>query len=200
MIIFDVKFHNKDDPVLQNSSQEPSAFSKSGRVLDALLIMLGSLQSSYNSIMTYNIDSTVYVNSSWQEFLGLKNLLYQIYIMNQHCMSFLSCMLIFSSLAWLKVHQEHTHTWRMLMVPDWSFGGLGHLWYQILHHKSTLYVILELYTDFQLHSMIRSVSRTPSYLEEVDASWLELWMIWSALLYWINIICHFWAVYWFSAP
>ena len=30
----------------------------------------------------------------------------------------------FSSLARIEVHQEHSHTWRMLMVPDMSFGGL----------------------------------------------------------------------------
>ena len=38
-------------------------------------------------------------------------------IMNQHYMSFMSCISIFSSLTWLYVHQEHSHTWRMLMVP-----------------------------------------------------------------------------------
>ena len=39
------------------------------------------------------------------------------------------------------------------MVPDWSFGGLDYLWYQILHHESILYVILELYANFQLPSL-----------------------------------------------
>ena len=42
------------------------------------------------------------------------------------------------------------------MVPDLSFGGLGYLWYQILHNESIF--ILELYTDLQLPSVIRSVS------------------------------------------
>ena len=56
------------------------------------------------------------------------------------------------------------------MVPGWSFGARGHLWYQILHHKSTLYVILELYANFQLPSIIISVLRTQSYLEDVDGS------------------------------
>ena len=46
------------------------------------------------------------------------------------------------------------------MVPDWSFRGLDHIWYQILDHVSTLYVILELYAYFQLPSVIRNASRT----------------------------------------
>ena len=56
------------------------------------------------------------------------------------------------------------------MVPDWNFEGMSHLWYQFLHHKSTLYVILELYANFQLLSMIKSVSRTQSFLEDIDGS------------------------------
>ena len=40
-------------------------------------------------------------------------------------MSFLSYMPIFCSLAWLEAHQEHGHTWRMLMVLDQSFGWFG---------------------------------------------------------------------------
>ena len=56
------------------------------------------------------------------------------------------------------------------MVSDWSFGGFDHLWYQILHHKSTLYVIRELYADFLLPSTIISVSRTQPYLEDVYGS------------------------------
>ena len=112
-------------------------------------------------------------------------------ITNNRHMSLLSYMPIFRSLVWLNVYQEHSHNWRMLMVPDWCFGGLGNLWYKILYHESILYIILELCTDLQLHNIIRSVSRTPSYLEEVDASWLELWSIWSILLYCIKIICHF---------
>ena len=68
------------------------------------------------------------------------------------------------------------------MVPDWRFRGLGHLWYHFFHSKSTLYAILELYVDFQLPSVIRSASRILSYLEDDDASWLELRMTWSTLL------------------
>ena len=45
-------------------------------------------------------------------------------IKNNHRMSLLSCMQILSSQAQLKVHKECRHTWRMLMVPDWIFGGL----------------------------------------------------------------------------
>ena len=41
------------------------------------------------------------------------------------------------------------------MVPDWGFGGMDHPWYQILHHESKLYIIIELYADFQLPSMIK---------------------------------------------
>ena len=51
------------------------------------------------------------------------------------------------------------------MVPEWGLGGLGHLLYQILHHESRLYVILELYAD-----MIRSAPRTLLHFEEVDGS------------------------------
>ena len=97
--------------------------------------------------------------------------------MDRHNLSFLSCLPIFISLAWKEVHQEHSHTKRILMVPDWSFGGLDHLWYQMLHHESTLSVILQFYADFQLHNMIKSASRIWSYLEDVDGSWLELLMI-----------------------
>ena len=50
-----------------------------------------------------------------------------------------------------------SHTWRMLMVPDWILGWWSHPWRQIL----SWYVILDLYTKFQLSSMNRSVSRTP---------------------------------------
>ena len=64
--------------------------------------------------------------------------------------SWLSCMPFLSSLAWLKMYQEHSHTWRMLMVPDWCLGELNHLWYHIFNHESNLYVILELYANFQL--------------------------------------------------
>ena len=48
------------------------------------------------------------------------------------------------------------HTWRMLMVPDWIFGGWGHPW----HHGLSRCVIFDLFAKFQLSSMIRSVSRT----------------------------------------
>ena len=54
------------------------------------------------------------------------------------------------------------------MVPDRSFGGLDHLWYKMLHHESTLYVILELYADLQPHSVIKSQSRIRSYLGDID--------------------------------
>ena len=89
-------------------------------------------------------------------------------ITNNHNMSLLSCMLIFSSLAWLKVHSEHSHTWRTLVIPDWSFGGLDCLQYQTCHHESTFYVILELYANFQLLSVIKSTSRIQSCWEDID--------------------------------
>ena len=50
-----------------------------------------------------------------------------------------------------------SHTWKTLMVPGWSLGGLGHPW----HHGSSSYVNIALYAKFQLSSMIRSVSRSP---------------------------------------
>ena len=81
------------------------------------------------------------------------------------------------------------------MVPDLSFDGLGHFLYQILYHISTMYVILVLYANFQLPSMIRSASGKQLYLEDVDGSWLEFWRIGlsviSNLMSWINILCYF---------
>ena len=56
------------------------------------------------------------------------------------------------------------------MAPDWIIGGLGHLWYQLLHNKSILHVILEFYTNFQVPSMIKSAPRTKSCLEDIDGS------------------------------
>ena len=55
------------------------------------------------------------------------------------------------------------------MVPEWSFQGLGHLWYQMLDPKSTLYVICDLHANFQLPSVIKKASMW-SYLEKVDGS------------------------------
>ena len=33
----------------------------------------------------------------------------------------------FCSLALMELHQEHSHTWRTLMVPDWSFEWFSQL-------------------------------------------------------------------------
>ena len=56
MMIHDVK----DDPIRQDSSQEPSMFSKydfgDGGVLDKLLIMLESRNLEHKSRVTYNDD------------------------------------------------------------------------------------------------------------------------------------------------
>ena len=52
MVISDVKFDTKDNPVLQNSSQDSLVSSKYDCVLGALIIMLGSWKSNYNSGMT----------------------------------------------------------------------------------------------------------------------------------------------------
>ena len=48
--------HCKVDQIILNSSQEPSTSFKYDHILDALLIMLGSWKSVYNSRMTYNVD------------------------------------------------------------------------------------------------------------------------------------------------
>ena len=53
------------------------------------------------------------------------------------------------------------------MVPDLGFGGMDHLCFQMLQHKSTLYVI---FADFQLPCVIGSTSRIWSYLEDVGGS------------------------------
>ena len=57
MVICGVKCDTKDDPVLQNSSQEPPMSSKYDCVLDALIIMLGSWKLAYNSRLAYYVDS-----------------------------------------------------------------------------------------------------------------------------------------------
>ena len=54
------------------------------------------------------------------------------------------------------------------MDPEWSFGGLGDIWYQISHQNQR--GILKLHAIFQLPSMIRSSSNKRSYLEDVDSS------------------------------
>ena len=79
------------------------------------------------------------------------------------------------------MYEEHHHTWRKLMHHDWSFEWFG----QLCCIESTHYVTFEHYIDFQLPSKIRSASRTPSYLEDISGSLLELWMIWFNLLCWI---------------
>ena len=43
----------------------------------------------------------------------------------------------------------HSHTWKMLMTPDWIFGGLGHSWL----HGTYSYVILESCVNVQFTSM-----------------------------------------------
>ena len=63
----------------------------------------------------------------------------------------------FSFLAWLKVYQEQSHTWRTLRIPDWILGELDHSW----NHGLSWYAIFEVCAKFQLSSMIRSVSGTP---------------------------------------
>ena len=85
---------------------------------------------------------------------------------------------IFGSLAWSQEHQAHNNTWRTLMAPDWSFGGLSHLWYQIWHHESTKFVIPVLYSNFHLHNVIICASTTLLYLEDIDGSWLEFMEDW----------------------
>ena len=53
-------------------------------------------------------------------------------IRNHNFMRLFACVTNLSSLAGSEVFQElpipWSHTWRTLMVPDWSLGGCGHLW------------------------------------------------------------------------
>ena len=51
------KFDTKYDPILKNSSQEPSPFSKYECVLDAHMIMLGSWNFEYSSGITSHVHS-----------------------------------------------------------------------------------------------------------------------------------------------
>ena len=75
------------------------------------------------------------------------------------------------------------------MVPGRIFGGFSHLSYQSLHKKSTLCVILELYANFMLPSVIKSASILWSYLEDIGGLRLELRMTWSTLLCWVILGC-----------
>ena len=126
-------------------------------------------------------------------------------ISNNHHMSLLSCISIFSSLPGFKVNQEHSHTWRKLMVlTGVSEDSTVCVWYQIWHHESISFFPPELYSNYQLPNMIMSVSRTQTYLKDVDGSWLEFLriefnLIWN-LTSWINIICHSRVVFKVSAP
>ena len=54
VLIYDIKFDIRYDPILHNSSQEPPMSFKCDCVLDALLIMLESRKAVYNAIMTYD--------------------------------------------------------------------------------------------------------------------------------------------------
>ena len=56
MLIHDVKFDIRDDPILKNFSKEPSIFSKYECVLDAHIIMLGSIKFKYNLGMINYVD------------------------------------------------------------------------------------------------------------------------------------------------
>jgi len=57
----------------------------------------------------------------------------------------------------------------MLLVPDWSFGALDHIFYFLsnLTGRKPPCVIFELCANFQLPSKIISASRTQSYLEDI---------------------------------
>ena len=57
MVICDVKFDTKDEPILQNSSQEPSMSSKYDCVVDRFKFMLRELKFVYNSGIPNYVDS-----------------------------------------------------------------------------------------------------------------------------------------------
>ena len=75
------------------------------------------------------IKNTVILGWCWWFLTGVSEdwIIFAIkfYTMNQHCMSLLSCVAIFSSIVWLEGHQKYGHTWRRLMVPEWSWGWFG---------------------------------------------------------------------------
>ena len=56
MVICDVEFDTKYDPVIQNLSQEPSMSSKYDCVLDAHIMMLERWKFEYNSGITIYMD------------------------------------------------------------------------------------------------------------------------------------------------
>ena len=56
MLICDIKFNIRDDPILQNSSQEPKMSSKYDCVLDAHIMMLERWKFEYNSGITIYMD------------------------------------------------------------------------------------------------------------------------------------------------
>ena len=72
-------------------------------------------------------------------------------------------------------------TWRTLMVPHQVLFLSGHPW----HYRSSLCVIFNLCANFQLFSLIRSVSTTSNpqspYFMYIDGCWLETWRMGSSL-------------------
>ena len=57
-------------------------------------------------------------------------------IIDHYNIYFLICMPIINSLAWIDVCLEHRYTWRMLIVPGWTSGGMSHIWCEIWHNGS----------------------------------------------------------------
>ena len=71
------------------------------------------------------------VDSSWLEIWRIKSYL----VLNLTSWITIICISwvvshFFVSLAWIEVNQEHSHTWRTLVVAGWSFRGFGPIWYQ----------------------------------------------------------------------
>ena len=60
-------------------------------------------------------------------FRGLDHLCYQILHLESTLCVILELYANFQPPSIIKMHLEYGHTWRILMVPDWSFGGLNHL-------------------------------------------------------------------------
>ena len=90
--------------------------------------------------------------------------------MGHHYRWCLSCMPMFTSLAWIKVCQEQPIL-KVLLAGCWCFFiEKSRSW----QHGSPLYVVLELCADFQLSSMNKAVSRIPypKFILEVVDDWV----------------------------
>ena len=154
MLIHYVKFDIRVNPILQNSSQESSMSPTYDCVFYAFLIMLGSWKLAYNSIRACDVYSWCRIWYQWWP----KSLYLQSGTINVLQVWLCSCC-TYNYNRELKLSCT-SQGWQVIFIHAVNFGGLDHIWYQIRHHESSLFVIPELYSNFQLPSMVLRTTRT----------------------------------------